>query len=59
MRTKFRIIEGRLTAYQISEALGISIDTANDLLDEKLKIEDLEPEVIEKVETLEQALFEQ
>lgn len=59
MRTKSRIIEGRLTAYQISEALDISIDTANDLLDEKMKIEDLEAEVIEKIKGLEQALFEE
>lgn len=30
---EMRIIERRLTAYQIGEALVISINTANDLLD--------------------------
>lgn len=59
METESRIIEGRLTAYQISEALGISIDTANDLLDEKLKVDELDQEVREKLQTLEQALFDQ
>ncbi|AKG72934.1 hypothetical protein [Salinicoccus halodurans] len=59
MEMESRIIEGRLTAYQISEALGISIDTANDLLDEKLKVDELDQEVREKLETLEQALFDQ
>lgn len=59
MVTEFKIIESRLTAYQLSKALGISVDMATDLLDEKLKIKDLDAEVIEKVENLEEALFEQ
>lgn len=59
METGYRIIEGRLTAYQLSEALGIPIDTANDLLAEKMKIDDLDQEVIDKMSTLEQALFDQ
>jgi len=59
METESRITGGRLTAYQISEALGICIDTANDLLEDKLKIDELEPEVRERAKILERALFDQ
>ncbi|KKK33474.1 hypothetical protein WN59_12050 [Salinicoccus sediminis] len=59
METESRITEGRLTAYQISEALGICIDTANDLLAEKLKIDDLDQEIRDRAGMLERALFDQ
>ncbi|WP_017547605.1 hypothetical protein [Salinicoccus carnicancri] len=59
METESRITEGRLTAYQISEALGICIETASDLLEEKLKIDDLDQEVRDRAKMLEQALFGQ
>lgn len=59
METESRITKGRLTAYQISEALGICIDTANDLLEEKLKIDDLEQEIRDRARMLERALFDQ
>lgn len=58
METESRIIEGRLTAYQISEAIGISIDMASDLLEEKLRVEDLDQGIRDRIELLEQALFD-
>ncbi len=58
METESSIIEGRLTAYQISEAIGISIDMASDLLEEKLKVEDLDEGIRDRIELLEQALFD-
>ncbi|WP_169738740.1 hypothetical protein [Salinicoccus luteus] len=52
-------MEGRLTAYQLSEALGIPMETAQGLLNEELAIEQLDEAIKAKITVLESALFNQ
>ncbi len=59
METKLKILEGRLTAYQLSEALGIPMETAQGLLNEELAIEQLDEAIKAKITVLESALFNQ
>ncbi|MCG7331381.1 hypothetical protein [Salinicoccus roseus] len=57
METKLKILEGRLTAYQLSEALGIPIEMAQDLLTQEVAVEQLDEAVKAKITVLESALF--
>ena len=57
METKLKILEGRLTAYQLSEALGIPIEMAQNLLTHEMAVEQLDETVKEKITVLESALF--
>ncbi|QQD84303.1 MULTISPECIES: hypothetical protein [Jeotgalicoccus] len=58
METDFNILKGNLTAYQISEAIGISIEEATDLLEHRITIESLDAESQEKLKQLEKVLFD-
>ncbi|CAM2914264.1 hypothetical protein [Salinicoccus roseus] len=57
METKLKILEGRLTAYQLSEALGIPIEMAQNLLTNEIAVEQLDEAVKAKITVLESALF--
>ncbi|MCC4723678.1 hypothetical protein [Salinicoccus sp. RF5] len=59
METKLKILEGRLTAYQLSEALGIPMEMAQNLLNEEMTVEQLDETVKAKINGLETALFNQ
>ncbi|MBY8909457.1 hypothetical protein K6L05_06570 [Salinicoccus roseus] len=52
-----KILEGRLTAYQLSEALGIPIEMAQNLLTHEIAVEQLDEAVKAKITVLERALF--
>ena len=43
METDLNILKGNLTAYQISEAIGIPIEQAHDLLEQRITIDSLDP----------------
>ena len=58
METDLNILKGNLTAYQISEAIGISIEEAADLLDQRITVESLDEESQEKLKQLEAVLFD-
>ena len=58
METDFNILKGNLTAYQISEAIGISIEEAADLLEQRITVESLDEENQEKLKQLEAVLFD-
>ena len=51
-------LKGNLTAYQISEAIGISIEEAADLLEQRITVESLDEENQEKLKQLEAVLFD-
>ncbi|WP_342388280.1 hypothetical protein [Salinicoccus bachuensis] len=57
METRLKILEGRLTAYQLSEALGIPMEMAQSLLNEEVAVEQLDEAVKAKITGLESALF--
>ncbi|MFA7745426.1 hypothetical protein [Salinicoccus roseus] len=57
METKLKVLEGRLTAYQLSEALGIPIEMAQNLLTNEIAVEQLDEAVKAKITVLENALF--
>jgi len=54
---ELNIFGGSLTSYQLSEALEIPIDQVQSILDGNMSLEDLCPEILEKVHHLEGALF--
>ncbi|CAD2072671.1 hypothetical protein JEOAER750_00368 [Jeotgalicoccus aerolatus] len=58
METDLNILKGNLTAYQISEAIGISIEEAADLLEQRITVESLDEENQEKLKQLEAVLFD-
>ena len=58
METDLNILKGNLTAYQISEAIGISIEEAADLLEQRITVESLDGESQEKLKQLEAVLFD-
>ncbi|MBF0753909.1 MULTISPECIES: hypothetical protein [Jeotgalicoccus] len=58
METDLNILKGNLTAYQISEAIGISIEEAADLLEQRITVESLDEESQEKLKQLEAVLFD-
>lgn len=58
METELNILKGNLTAYQISEAIGLSIKEATDLLEQRITIESLDEESQEKLKQLEAVLFD-
>lgn len=58
METNLNILKGNLTAYQISEAIGISIEEAADLLEQRITVESLDEENQEKLKQLEAVLFD-
>ena len=58
METDLNILKGNLTAYQISKAIGISIEEAADLLEQRIKVESLDEENQEKLKQLEAVLFD-
>ena len=58
METELNILKGNLTAYQISEAIGISIEEAADLLEQRITVESLDEESQEKLKQLEAVLFD-
>ena len=58
METDLNILKGNLTAYQISEAIGISIEEAADLLEQRITVESLDEENQEKFKQLEAVLFD-
>ena len=57
MNDKFNILKGSLTTYQLSEALEITIEQVESVLNGETDISDLSPEVINKIHRLEAALF--
>lgn len=57
METDFKILTGKLTAYQISEAIGLPIEDVTDLLERKITVESLDKESQEKLRELEAVLF--
>jgi hypothetical protein len=59
METDLNILKGNLTAYQISEAIGISFDEATDLLEQRITVESLDEESQAKLKQLEAVLFDQ
>lgn len=58
MKTDLRILNGHLTTYQISEAIDLSIETAKELLDKKISVNDLDEVTKSKLLALEEALYE-
>ncbi|CAM4210278.1 hypothetical protein [Jeotgalicoccus halotolerans] len=58
METDLNILKGNLTAYQISEAIGISIEEAADLLEQRITVASLDEESQEKLKQLEAVLFD-
>lgn len=57
MDYKFNILKGSLTTYQLSEALDITIEQVDAVLNGEIDVSDLSPEVIDKINHLEDALF--
>ncbi len=57
MSHELNIFGGSLTSYQLSEALEISIDQVQSILDGSAGLEDLGPETMDKIHHLEGALF--
>lgn len=58
METDLNILKGNLTAYQISEAIGISFEEATDLLEQRITLESLDEKSQEKLKELEAVLFD-
>lgn len=58
METELNILKGNLTAYQISEAIGISFEEATDLLEQRITVESLDEKSQEKLKELEAVLFD-
>lgn len=58
METELNILKGNLTAYQISEAIGITIEEATSLLEQRITVESLDKESQEKLKQLEAVLFD-
>lgn len=58
METDLKILKGNLTAYQISEAIGISFKEATDLLEQRITVESLDEKSQEKLKELEAVLFD-
>lgn len=58
METDLNILKGNLTAYQISEAIGISFEEATDLLEQRITLDSLDKESQEKLKELEAVLFD-
>lgn len=58
METDLNILKGNLTAYQISEAIGISFKEATDLLEQRITVESLDEKSQEKLKELEAVLFD-
>ncbi len=57
MDEKFNILKGTLTTYQLSQALEITMEQVEAVLNEEIDVSDLSPEVINKIHHLEAALF--
>ena len=57
MNDKFNVLKDSLTNYQLSEALEITIEQVEAVLNGETDISDLSPEVINKIHRLEAALF--
>ena len=58
METDLNILKGNLTAYQISEAIGIPIEQAHDLLEQRITIDSLDPVSQKNLKELEKVLFD-
>ncbi|WP_156897191.1 MULTISPECIES: hypothetical protein [Jeotgalicoccus] len=58
METDLNILKGNLTAYQISEAIGISFEEATDLLEQRITVESLDEKSQEMLKELEAVLFD-
>lgn len=58
METEFKILTGKLTAYQISEAIDLPIEEVTDLLEQKITVESLSKESQDKLRELEAVLFD-
>lgn len=58
METDLNILKGNLTAYQISEAIGISFEEATNLLEQRITVESLDEKSQEKLKELEAVLFD-
>ena len=57
MNDKFNILKGSLTAYQLSEALEMTIEQVEAVLNGEMDVSDLNPDVINNIHHLEAALF--
>ena len=57
MNDKFNILKGSLTTYQLSEALEMTIEQVEAVLNGEMDVSDLNPDVINNIHHLEAALF--
>lgn len=57
MLHELNIFGGSLTNYQLSEALEIPAEQVQNILDGSILLEELSPEIMDKVHHLEGALF--
>lgn len=57
MNHKFNIFNGSLTNYQLSQALEISIEQVEAVLNEEISVSDLNADVVNRIHHLEDALF--
>ena len=53
----FELMTEKLTAYQISRAVDISIDQAQSIIDGQVDIEDLDQETVDKLKNLNDKLM--
>ncbi|MCC4723679.1 hypothetical protein [Salinicoccus sp. RF5] len=53
----FELMTEKLTAYQISRAVDISIDQAQSIIDGQVDIEDLDQETVDKLRNLNDKLM--
>lgn len=57
MDQKMNIFKGSLTSYQLSEALEMTLDEIDSVLNGEIDVSALSPEVIDRISHLENALF--
>ena len=57
MDQKMNIFKGSLTNYQLSEALEMTLDEIDSVLNGEIDVSALSPEVIDRISHLENALF--